>query len=278
MGISQTSSSWINRLLVLLIVAVLVVVDSPLLARHGDEIARWVGISAAWLEPNRLIECLAIIAIPLAIAVGAIETVHLAMIVLAGEIAPRLLPYSPSFLVFKASGIVLYFYVALLVGALRRSMTWVRAGKIDGRSALLAGVVVVVAALALIGWVKLLHPNMAAYANVRPNGTRVELAEYMGLFAVANALLEEILYRGVMMTALDAAFGAGWFALVVQAVSFGMAHYHGGFPCGWVGVGMTFFYGLAMGVLRRRSNGLLLPWITHTAADLTVICLVVYFA
>jgi len=278
MGIGQTSSSWINRFLLLLIIAALVAVDSPVLGWYGPNIAQWLGVSAAWIEPHRVMECLLILTMPVAIATGAIETVHLVIILLAGEVAPQVFPQPPSILVAKGSGIAVYLCLTLLIPPLRRTMPWARLGKIDGRSAALAGIVVPIAALALVAWAHWMHPNMSGYSPILPHGTRVELIEYMGLFAAGNALLEEILYRGVMLSALDAAFGAGWFGLVVQSVSFGMAHFLGGFPCGWVGVGMTFLYGLAMGLLRRRSNGLLLPWITHATADFAVICLIVYNA
>ena len=102
------------------------------------------------------------------------------------------------------------------------------------------------------------------------------LPVYMAGFAIVNALIEEIIWRGVEMAALEAAFGVGMFALVLQAGQFGLAHYRGGFPNGWSGVGLTFLFGLAMGWLSRRTKGLLVPWIAHAGADFTIICLVVY--
>jgi membrane protease YdiL (CAAX protease family) len=95
---------------------------------------------------------------------------------------------------------------------------------------------------------------------------------------MANALQEEMIWRGVVMTALDSAFGAGLFSLLTQAAIFGMAHFIGGFPGGWIGAGLAGLYGLGMGLLRRFSNGLLIPWIAHSAADFVVISLIVRFA
>ena len=114
-------------------------------------------------------------------------------------------------------------------------------------------------------------------AHPAGRGCRIWLVPvYMVGFAAINALIEEIIWRGVEMAALEAAFGVGVLALVLQAVQFGLAHYRGGFPNGWSGVGLTFLFGLAMGWLRMRTKGLLVPWVAHAAADFTIIWLVVH--
>ena len=97
------------------------------------------------------------------------------------------------------------------------------------------------------------------------------------LFATINAVVEEVLYRGVLLDALDRAIGVGTAALVIQAVVFGLHHFEG-FPRGWVGVGLATLYGLAMGVVRRTSGGLLAAWVAHVLADIVIYAIIAFIA
>jgi len=87
------------------------------------------------------------------------------------------------------------------------------------------------------------------------------------IYAFLNAFCEELEYRGLWLaefkllgrlTPLQANFA--------QAVCFGVAHYHG-IPSGFVGIGLTFIYGLLMGFLFQLCDGLFLPIVAHTIAD-----------
>ena len=75
-------------------------------------------------------------------------------------------------------------------------------------------------------------------------------------FALVNAALEESIYRGILMQALDAVFGPGVFSVVLQAIVFGLAHIQG-VPDGWTGVGLATAYGAMLGLIRRRALGML---------------------
>jgi hypothetical protein len=44
-----------------------------------------------------------------------------------------------------------------------------------------------------------------------------------------------------------------------------------------VGVGLATIYGLMMGVVRRRSGGLLAPWIAHVLTDVVIAGIVLTF-
>jgi membrane protease YdiL (CAAX protease family) len=92
-------------------------------------------------------------------------------------------------------------------------------------------------------------------------------------FAALNAAFEEIIWRGVVMDALEAAVGRGWCAWLLQGIGFGVWHY-AGFPSGWVGVGLATIFALMMGMLRMRGRGMLAPWIAHVFADVTIFILV----
>ena len=43
-----------------------------------------------------------------------------------------------------------------------------------------------------------------------------------------------------------------------------------GFPSGLIGMAMVFVWGIALGILRVRSGGMLVPIVTHIAADLVI--------
>jgi len=94
------------------------------------------------------------------------------------------------------------------------------------------------------------------------------------VFSMINAAVEETIYRGVLLHALDAALGAGWAAVGVQAAPFGLMHLHG-FPRGWIDVGLATIYGLMMGILRRRARGMLAPWVGHVAVDTSIVAILV---
>jgi uncharacterized protein len=91
-------------------------------------------------------------------------------------------------------------------------------------------------------------------------------------FATVNAFAEEAIYRGIIQTALTRAVGA-LPAVVLQAVAFGLAHTHG-FPSGAAGVVLATAYGVALGVIRWRTDGLLAVWATHVVADLVIFALI----
>ena len=56
---------------------------------------------------------------------------------------------------------------------------------------------------------------------------------------------------------------------MTHAVLFGAAHW-AGFPSGWVGMGMAAGWGLALGVIRIRSRGILIPYLVHVSANAVI--------
>jgi uncharacterized protein len=91
-------------------------------------------------------------------------------------------------------------------------------------------------------------------------------------FVVVNALLEEVIWRGVLQDRLAPLFGPTA-AIVLQAVSFGVAHAHG-VPRGVVGVILAGTWAVMLGALRRHTRGLLAPFVAHVVADVTVAVLI----
>jgi membrane protease YdiL (CAAX protease family) len=91
------------------------------------------------------------------------------------------------------------------------------------------------------------------------------------LFAVANASMEEVVYRGALMKWLTPVAGTAS-ALALQALVFGLAH---GVGADFVGsplpvMAATAAAGLLFGVLALRTNSLVLPIAVHMAFDIPV--------
>lgn len=136
---------------------------------------------------------------------------------------------------------------------------------------------VMIAAGTLVGWYALFRPNVddivAGYVPALSLGW---LLVGGWLFSMLNAAVEEAAYRGIIQSALESTLGVGVPALVLQAAAFGALHI-GGFPRGWLGVGLAFIYGLMMGAIRRRAGGLLAPWIGHVATDVVIVSIILAF-
>jgi membrane protease YdiL (CAAX protease family) len=159
---------------------------------------------------------------------------------------------------------------------LRRSNGWLRRGHIDRTGwAMIAGFVAM-SATALVVWRYWTDTNMSVYRGFVPNVPRWMLPFGLLAFAALNAAFEEIIWRGVLMYALESAMGPAWGAWLVQGVGFGIWHFQG-FPRGWVGVGLATIFALMMGALRMRSKGMLAPFIAHVFADVTIFALVTAF-
>jgi membrane protease YdiL (CAAX protease family) len=95
-------------------------------------------------------------------------------------------------------------------------------------------------------------------------------------FALVNAAIEESVYRGILMQGLDAALGLSNIPVILQAISFGLLHLNG-IPCGWCGIVMATVYGLMLGLLKRRAQGMLAPFVAHVFADVVIFTMLVLF-
>jgi membrane protease YdiL (CAAX protease family) len=117
----------------------------------------------------------------------------------------------------------------------------------------LIAVIAVVAGIALVGWTVLFRPDLSRLGAMVPRWPLPGLIAAGLGFSVINALLEEVIWRGILQRWL-LTFTAAPVAVAVQALSFGALHY-GGFPSGWVGMGLAGVYGLMIGALALRSRG-----------------------
>ena len=109
---------------------------------------------------------------------------------------------------------------------------------------------------------------MSALGAALPVGALGGVAAAGIIFAVLNATLEEMVFRGVLFDAFSARWGLPA-AVGGTAVLFGLAHLNG-YPPGAVGACLAGVYGVALGLLRARVGGLALPVLAHVAADATI--------
>jgi membrane protease YdiL (CAAX protease family) len=182
------------------------------------------------------------------------------------------------FPVILALGLLGYAGVVRGVPWLRGTATWARWGSFDVGVCLLSVGAWLLAAVALLSWYLLLHPNIADIVKAYVPSLPLGLLIAGGLiFAMLNAAVEEAAYRGVFLHALDRSLGPGFAALLLQALAFGAIHIRG-FPRGWLGVGLACIFGLIMGVIRRRGGGMFAPWIAHVFTDVVIAGIVLFLA
>lgn len=155
----------------------------------------------------------------------------------------------------------------------RGPASWLRAGTLGVAEIAWAAAIALVSSAALVAWYSFARPDLA---DLTRNLRGVPLAALVGggaVWAALNAFGEESIFRGALTEGLKGAFGPRA-ALAIQAVAFGAAHWHG-VPRGVAGVLLATVYGFMLGLLRRKTRGLLAPVIAHVFADLVVLSLLI---
>lgn len=198
--------------------------------------------------------------------------------------APRALRATPvlaaALLVASSTGLLWQPVMALALG-LHAATAWASGGTIPppepgprGHLPLWPTLAVAgVTPLGLFGWLVVAQPDLSEV--IRAYVPPLPLAALIlgGIaFAAINAALEELVWRGVFQRGLEAAVGPA-LAVVIQAVSFGVAHAHG-VPSGTLGVALAGGWALLLGLLRRASGGLLAPIVAHFVADAAIAVIV----
>ena len=98
------------------------------------------------------------------------------------------------------------------------------------------------------------------------------------LFAAANAIYEEVVFRASYLSQLVNVIGGGH-ALAITVIYFGLGHLAGSIPSGATGVLLAAFFAFFMGKAMLETGGMTWPWICHFAADAAVfLFLAVLFA
>jgi hypothetical protein len=206
----------------------------------------------------------------LAISLRFIQAIHLLLFSLLWLALPLIVPvlgFWPQILLLP---IVIYALVVAAIPNLRHSVLWLRAGRLTSNTIILILATIVLSSVALVSWYLLFRPNISSHLAIIPKMPLWLLPPACLGFAMVNAAMEEIVFRGIMMQALDSALGAGHLTVVIQAGVFASFHYLAGFPNGVWGFAMVFVYGFMLGMLRRRSQGIFASWIAHVLADITI--------
>ena len=126
-------------------------------------------------------------------------------------------------------------------------------------------------------WFKLARPDVKWEAGLIPSWSPGRLV-LLGLgFALFNAAVEEMIWRGVIFDALERTGLPTAPVVLMQAVSFGIVHLHG-FPSGSLGILLASVYGAILGLLRAPTRGLLVPFVTHAVTDSSIFGILVYLA
>lgn len=131
--------------------------------------------------------------------------------------------------------------------------------------------IAVASGLALVAWVKLVKPDLYSIAGMIPAVSPIGLVGAALTFSILNALLEEVIWRGILLQWLAQVLRPG-IAILIQALSFGIAHWNG-VPSGLSGVVLATGYGILLGMLALRTDGLLAAVLAHVAADLVIFSL-----
>ncbi len=212
----------------------------------------------------------ALLLVAAAILARDIQSLHLPLFTAALIAAPCLQPSLRSWPHALLVPILCYGFIVLTVPGMRQSILWFHTGNVDRNTMLSVAAVSVISAIALPIWYYALTPDVASHLRNMPD-MPVWVFPVAGLaFAAGNAAMEEFAFRGVVMQSLDSTFGPGFVSILIQAWLFGAMHFLQGFPKGWWGLAMTAVYGIMLGVLRRRSRGILAPWAAHVCADLVI--------
>jgi membrane protease YdiL (CAAX protease family) len=132
---------------------------------------------------------------------------------------------------------------------------------------------VIASAVILLLFARSAPPRIGTGASFLVGLTPWWLAGVGVAFALVNAFVEEVLFRGAVQHHLSRVVGS-WPAVLVQALAFGVLHLNG-YPYGMAGVALASAYGLSLGALRLRSGGLMAPLIAHVCADAVIFVLIV---
>lgn len=175
--------------------------------------------------------------------------------------------YQAKVLFAVASGVCFIAY-PLAPGKGGKVPTWFRAGDASLRTIAVASAMGVVSAAVVIALVTITGqvPVLPAWYQSWPPA-----AMLLGgaAFALGNSVLEEAVFRGIMLHAVEVDIGRAA-AVLGQAVAFGAMHGNG-IPGGWSGMVAAGMFGIAMGWLRCRSGGLFAPVLAHVVVDLAIV-------
>ncbi|MEL6827116.1 MAG: CPBP family intramembrane glutamic endopeptidase [Pseudomonadota bacterium] len=138
----------------------------------------------------------------------------------------------------------------------------------------LSGVTILLSLAGLMFWLEVTNSDLTDFRLMILFQSTALLLLSAAIFSVINALLEEVVWRGILLRALIKKSNAT-VAVVVSAASFGIAHFHG-VPNGILGVILSGFYAVLLSLLALRTGGIFAPIVTHIFADIAVFIAVLH--
>ncbi|HEV3415996.1 MAG TPA: CPBP family intramembrane glutamic endopeptidase, partial [Pirellulales bacterium] len=154
---------------------------------------------------------------------------------------------------------------------LRRTAPRLALGRVDGWPLAAAVALSLATVVALMVFQELVHPDVADLAAGLPVAAFGNLLFAGICFSVANAALEELVFRGILWEVVAAEWNGG-VALGATTVVFGLGHLHG-YPPWPIGALLAGVFGMALGLLRWWTGGLGLAIAVHVCADATIFSL-----
>jgi membrane protease YdiL (CAAX protease family) len=167
-----------------------------------------------------------------------------------------------------------YLTLVALLSPLRRTFSWFRLGRCDLVTSVAAIAIVVLSSCVLVLYDVVFNPDLRSLGAALPVQALGGVLMAGLVFAVLNATLEELVFRGVLLDALEAQWGP-LVAVLLTAAVFGLGHLSG-YPPGPSGAVLAGLYGVLLGWLRVRTGGLLLPIMAHIVADAAIYGIVVH--
>ena len=175
----------------------------------------------------------------------------------------------PWYLVLPLLG---YSVIVFAWPRLRQTAPRLRVGNTSGWPLAVAVAFSSATSVALVGFQKLMHPNVGDLADKLPLNTFDNLLAAAICFSLVNATLEELIFHGLLWEFVAAEWNSS-VALVGTTVLFGFGHLHG-YPPGPLGAVLAGVFGLALGLLRWWTGGLGLAIAVHFCADATIFGLI----
>jgi membrane protease YdiL (CAAX protease family) len=169
---------------------------------------------------------------------------------------------------FMLAPVVAYALLVALVRPLRSTFRPWRFGRVTA-PAVAATLVLALGSMAvLLLFESRTHPDLGGFGAVLRGSLAGSVLLFGVVFSIANALIEEIIFRGILFDAAESQWGV-WPAVAITTLLFGLGHLHG-YPPGIFGAVLAAVFGLCLGCLRVYTGGLGLPVIAHIAADATI--------
>ena len=170
--------------------------------------------------------------------------------------------------------IVVYLLFIIAFKRIREEITWLKTGIIDKPTIYIIVFLVIISSGALVIWASLTKRDLTVFGNALPDCSLPVLILAGFGFALSNAVVEELLGRGILWNGFEKVFPSVTMTVLLQAAVFSIWHYNG-FPGGIHGVIMVFLWSVVLGILRFRSRGLAAPVIAHFFSDAVIFTILV---